>query len=291
MLVAAERRIETRIVARLDSPMRARLDELLNEETDHRTTRFVWLRQFEPGKNSADINRLLDRLEFLKKVSLVPKILDDIPAHRITRLRRQGERYFAKGLRDITSDRRLAILAVCVVEWTAAIADTVVETHDRIVGSVWRDAKRICDARVAEAQAEVANTLAGFEALGSSLLMARGDYTALACAVTDTCGWSGLESLVEQANQLQETVKADVLAHVSKGFHRFKLYARRMLTALDMSCASVAQPLVTAAQIIRDKQDIPATSGSLHKSDIIVRFARTNEELMRLRADRFSEGA
>ena len=59
--------------------------------------------------------------------------------------------------------------------------------------------------------------------------------------------------------QLQATVKADVLAHVSKGFHRFKRYARRMLNALDMTCASVAQPLVTA-RIIRDKQDIPATS-------------------------------
>ncbi|MDM7089835.1 hypothetical protein QUG53_24520, partial [Enterobacter asburiae] len=41
--------------------------------------------------------------------------LASIPAHRIARLRRQGERYFTDGLRDITSDRRWAILAVCVV--------------------------------------------------------------------------------------------------------------------------------------------------------------------------------
>jgi len=52
-LVAAERRIETRVAARLDSAMRARLDKLLSEETESRTSRFVWLRQFEPGKNSA----------------------------------------------------------------------------------------------------------------------------------------------------------------------------------------------------------------------------------------------
>ncbi len=90
--------------------------------------------------------------------------------------------------------------------------------------------------------------------------MARGDDAALAGAVDASCGWTGLETLVAQAMQLQTTVKADVLAHVSKGFHRFKLYARRMLNALDMTCASVAQPLLTAAHIIRDKQDIPATS-------------------------------
>ena len=70
--------------------MRARLDGLLNEEEEGQTTTFVWLRQFEPGKNSADINRLLDRLEFLKAIALAPEIMDDIPAHRVTRLRRQG---------------------------------------------------------------------------------------------------------------------------------------------------------------------------------------------------------
>ena len=140
--------------------MRARLDSLLREEVDGR---FVWLRQFEVGKNSADINHQFDRLEFLQRITLSPAILCDVPAHRVARLRHQGERYFTDGLRGITSDRRLAILAICVVEWSAVIADTVVETHDRIVGSVWREAKRICDVRVSEAHAEIAATLAGFE--------------------------------------------------------------------------------------------------------------------------------
>ena len=133
-LVAAERRVESRIAARLDANTRARLDKLLAEEVDGRVSRFIWLRQFEVGKNSADINRQLNRLEFLQRLALSPSIQDDVPAHRVAQLRRQGERYFTDGLRDITSDRRLAILAACTVEWSAAIADTVVETHDRIVG-------------------------------------------------------------------------------------------------------------------------------------------------------------
>jgi TnpA family transposase len=259
-LVAAERRIDTRIAARLDSAMRRCLDDLLHEEMDNRTSRFVWLRQFEVGKNSADINRQLDRLEFLQGIALSSTILGDIPAHRIARLRRQGERYFTDGLRDITSDRRLAILAVCVVEWAAAVADIVVETHDRIVGAIWRDAKKICDTRIAEAQVEIEATLAGFETLGATLLMAKGDEAALAGAVDASCGWGALESLVAKSGQLRATVKADVLAHVVKGFHRFKLYARRMLSALDITCADVAQPLLKAAEVIREKQDIPTGS-------------------------------
>lgn len=65
-LVAAERRIETRIAAGLDDAMRRQPDCLLTEEVDGGMSRFVWLRRFEVGRNSADINSLLDRLEFLQ---------------------------------------------------------------------------------------------------------------------------------------------------------------------------------------------------------------------------------
>ncbi len=133
-LVAAERQIETRIAERLDDVARERLDGLLTELLDANISRFIWLRQFEVGNNSAAANRLLDRLEFLRGLNLDPQLLAGVPPHRVARLRRQGERYFTDGLRDISSDRRWAILAVCAIEWEAAIADTVVETHDRIVG-------------------------------------------------------------------------------------------------------------------------------------------------------------
>ncbi|WP_299567845.1 Tn3 family transposase [uncultured Sulfitobacter sp.] len=264
-LVAAERRIEARIAARLDANTRANLDKLLAEEVNGRVSRFIWLRQFEVGKNSADLNRQLDRLEFLQRIALPPAILDDIPAHRVVQLRRQGERYFTDGLRDITSDRRLAILATCIVEWSAAIADTVVETHDRIVGSIWREAKKICDARVAEAQSEIAATLAGFETLGTTLLIAKGDEAAVAQAVDVSCGWDVLENLVATAGTLGKTVKADALVYVEKGYHRFKLYAPRMLAALDMTGASVAEPLLAAATAIRNKRDIPSRSAPFLK--------------------------
>ena len=88
-LVDAERRIETRIAERVPSGV------------DAGVTRFVWLRQFEPGNNSADANRLLDRLEHLQRLDFPEGLFDDVPAHRITRLRRKGERYFADGLREL----------------------------------------------------------------------------------------------------------------------------------------------------------------------------------------------
>ena len=144
-LVAAERRVDARIAGRLGDDIRTRLDALLTEDAGGSVTRFVWLRQFEVGQNSADVNRLLDRLEFLQDLGLTEAILAGVPPHRISRLRRQGERYFAGDLRDISGDRRLAVLAVSALEWRSAIADAIVETHDRIVGKTWREAFRSGD--------------------------------------------------------------------------------------------------------------------------------------------------
>ena len=158
------------------------------EEVDGGVSRFVWLRRFEVGQNSADINALLDRLEFLQGFDLPSDLLETVPPHRIARLRRQGERYFTDGLRDISGDRRLAICAVCAVEWRGAIADAVVETHDRIVGQTFRSAQRRSDARIQDSKTVLRDTLASFRTLGAALLEAEGDGTPLEEAVAAAGG-------------------------------------------------------------------------------------------------------
>ena len=250
--VAADRRIEDRIAGRLDAATRAALDELLSEILDNRMTRFVWLRQFEPGNNAAFAGRLLERLEFLQRLGLSEQILEDIPAHRVARLRRQGERHFADGLREMVDNRRLAILAVCVVEWQAGLADALVETHDRIVGRIWREAEKMCDARIADATTTVRRTLRSFTDLGQALLEARHQPAMLEQAVSGKLGWDGLQDLVAVAERLTDTMSNDPLAHVAQGYARFRRYAPRMLRALDIQAAPVARPLLEAASLIRD---------------------------------------
>ena len=241
-------------MARLDEPLKARLDALLTEIVEGKVSRFVWLRQFEVGQNSADASRLLDRLEFLQEMNLSPDILAGIPPHRVTRLQRQGERYFADGLRDISSDRRLAILAVCAVAWRAALADAVIETHDRIVGKTWQSAKKLCDAKIADAKTAVQDTLSAFKSLGAALLDARSDGASLDQATELACGWERLEGLVATAAELTDTMAADPLAHVGQGYHRFRRYAPRMLRVLDIQAAGVSAPLLQASTLIADDQ-------------------------------------
>jgi hypothetical protein len=254
-LVAAERRIET-LRKNLTADVRDHLDKLLSEMLAGNISRFIWLRNFEVGNNSAAANRLLDRLEFLRTLNINHSALASIPAHRIARLRRQGERYFTDGLRDITSDRRWAILAVCVVEWEAAIADAIVETHDRIVGKTWREAKRQHDETISGSKATLTDTIRTFTALGASLLEARSDGTPLEMAVASSVAWDRLAQLVATGTQLSNTLADEPLAYVGQGYHRFRRYAPRMLRCLKLEAAPVAGPLVAAALSIGEMKGV-----------------------------------
>ena len=238
-------------------------------------TRFVWLRQFEPGNNSADANRLLDRLEHLRRLAVPEGLFHDVPAHRITRLRRQGERYFADGLRELPDSRRLAILAVCAVEWELFLADAVVETHDRIVGRTYREAARTCEGQLGDETAAVREALRAFAELGTALIGARDTGEALNAVIADRPGWEGLGDLVARAAALANTVASDPLNHVLGGYSRFRRYTPRMLRTLDIEASPVAKPLLEAVDVLRSDATARPTV-----------FLRPNSKWSRLLRDR-----
>ncbi len=251
-LVEAERRIEDLIAHRITPTLSENLAHLLEDTVDGRVTRFVWLRQFEVGANSAAANRLMDRLEYLQRFDLPADLLDGVPAHRVTRLRRQGERYYADGMRDLPEDRRLAILAVCTLEWRSSLADVIVETHDRIVGRLYRASERLCNTRIADEKAAVRDTLKSFAEIGGALLGAQDDGTALEGIIATGPGWERFRTLVSTASALTNVLAADPLSRVLDGYHRFRLYAPRMLRLLDMQAAPIATPLLAAVAMLRN---------------------------------------
>jgi hypothetical protein len=171
---------------------------------------------------------------------------------RATRLRRQGERYYADGMRDLPEDRRLAILAVCASEWQAMLADAAIETHDRIVGRLYRASERICQAKVADEANAVRAALKSFAEIGGSLLDAQDDGQPLETVIADGSGWDGFRALVATAASLTAIMADDPLNHVLDGYHRFRRYAPRMLRLLDLRAAPVARPLVEAVMILRN---------------------------------------
>ena len=197
------------------------------EETVHgRLTTYGWLKRFEVGHNSADVNRLLEKLEYLQELDIPESLLEGIPAHRVIWLQQQGEAYYADGLRDIKEERQMAILATCAIQWKAMIIDAVLETHDRIVGKVYSDCKRTRDDQLVDQKKLANETLISFMQLGKKLLKAHATNAAVTDVIQDT---DALETLMVTAKALTKKLESDPLEFVLLGYGKFRRYTQRML--------------------------------------------------------------
>jgi len=254
-LVAAENRICQRIAERLEPSMINALTLLLAEVTEQGITRFVWLRQHEPGNTPKAANGLMDRLERIIAIGIERECVAEVPVHRIARLRRQGERYFADGMRDLPEHRRLAILTVCCLEWQAAISDSIVETHDRIVGKLYRASERTRDNQINEQRNLIKDTVQAFASIGASIVSAKDKGESLEAVIEKGCGWEAFSTLVQNAQAINTKVSADPPDFVGSGYHRFRRYAPRMICQLDIDGARSAEPLLKAIRALRTLND------------------------------------
>ncbi len=246
--LAAERDVVGHIAERLDDDMKKKLNAMLTETIDGRLTIHGWLKRFEAGHNSADVNRLLEKLEYLQKLGIPECVLKGVPSHRVIWLRQQGEAYYADGLRDINETRRLAILAVCSIEWKAMINDAVLETHDRIVGKLYSTCKRMRDDQVVDQKKLAHETLTSFAKLSKKLLKAHADNTLVADVIKDT---EALENLMVTALTLTKKFDSDPLEYVLFGYSKFRRYKKRMLENITFKGNAAAQPLIEAIVLLQ----------------------------------------
>ncbi|WP_348519933.1 DUF4158 domain-containing protein [Arsenophonus sp. aPb] len=246
--VAGERTIVAKVMERLDDKMKESLHGLLKDTVDGRLTIYGWLKRFEAGHNSADVNRLLNKLEYLKELNIPKSILRGIPSHRVVWLRQQGESYYADGLREINESRRLAILAICAIEWQAMITDAALVTHDRIVGKTYNECKRHLDDQLAEQKSVAHKTLKSFVTLGKQLLKGHAKNLAVPEVITDA---HELYSLILTATELSQRLGNDPLEYVLRGHGRFRRYTQRLLEDITFEGNEATQPLLDAISLLK----------------------------------------
>ena len=155
-------------------------------------------------------------------------------------------------MRELPAARRLAILAVCAIEWRATLTDAAVETHDRIVGRLYRSAERICNARIGDERKTVESTLKAFAEIGSTMVTARETGEKLEAVVERACGWNAFAELVATASGLTATIAVDPLDFVVNGHVRFRRYAPRLLETLNLQGGPSAKPLLLAVAKLRE---------------------------------------
>src|SRR3546814_18290060 len=97
---------------------------------------------------------------------------------------------------------------------------SIVETHDRIVGRLYRASERLCNTRIADEKAAVRDTLKSVAEIGGALLGAQDDGTALDGIIATGPGWERFRTLVATDYELTNVLAADQESRVRDGDQR-----------------------------------------------------------------------
>ena len=226
-------------------------------------TRFVWLAPVRAWLELSSANRLLDRLEYLQRIDLPEDLLAGVPAHRVTRLRRQGERVLCRRHARSPEDRRLDLGCLRL-----GMAGDVGRRSgrnprpDRRSSLPCFGAYLPCKGR--RRSGVVRDTLKSFAEIGAPRSMHRMMASRWAMSSRGV-RWDG-KTLVAMATGLTATMADDPLNHVLDGYHRFRRYAPRMLRLLDLRAAPVALPLLEAVTALRTGLNDAAMTSFLRPS-------------------------
>jgi hypothetical protein len=130
VLKIAERRLLRTLTQPLKLEQRTRLDGLLHADTGIRgASRLSWLRQAPGVTSPKSIKRLIERLSFLRDLSL-PALPVTLHQNRVLQLAHKCSKYQAQPLLNLSRDRRHALLVAYLFELSQDLTDQALDQFE-----------------------------------------------------------------------------------------------------------------------------------------------------------------
>ncbi len=240
------------IVEGLSSAELTRLDELVINNPDFGMTPLAWLRNFEEAPTAANINGLLERLRYVRGISVDPAVGGAIPEFRFTQFLREGGVAPAFLLSDYSVNRRRATLTAAVIDLEARLADAAVQMFDRLIGGMFTRARRGRERRYQDSIQSVGQLMRLFGATITALdeaVQNGGDPFEL---IDEAVGWHRLVAARAQVDALADLAGEDALVTATERYATLRRFSPAFLDAFTFKASGTGTALIKAIDVIRD---------------------------------------
>jgi uncharacterized protein DUF4158 len=201
VLKIAERRLLRTLTQALTLEQRTRLDGLLHADTSIRgATRLSWLRQAPGVTSPKSIKRLIERLSFLRDLSL-PALPVTLHQNRVLQLAHKCSKYQAQPLLNLPRDRRHALLVAYLFELSQDLTDQALDQFDKLLGELLRKGERRQEKHLRINSRKMNSHLTILTKAMDAFLLARTEGHDPVQALLDTVPEAQLQATVDSAKQ------------------------------------------------------------------------------------------
>ncbi len=250
VLKIAERRLLRTLTEPLTLEQRTRLDGLLYADTSiGGATRLSWLRQPPGVASPKSIKRVVERLLFLRELSL-PTLPMTLHQNRILQLARKASRYQAQPLLNFSQDRRHALLVAHLFELSQDLTDQALDQFDRLLGELLRKGERRQEKHLRMNSRQMNSHLTIFTKATEAFLKARAEGNDPAQALLETVPAVQLQATVDSAKLFLRPEDLDSLDLIGSRYVPMRQSLLTLYQALHFQPFRRSEPSLQALEYV-----------------------------------------
>jgi TnpA family transposase len=258
----ARKRAAATLVNALTAAQLERIDALLANDPQLRSSRLAWLRSIPEAIAASSLVAVLARLDHVRAIGLDPKLAATIHERRFRQLVREGAVAPAYMIDRFSRLRRRATLAAQVLELQVRLTDAAVDLFDKLVGSLFAKGKRSRQRRYQASSVDVGRLMGLFGGTISALQAAREQDTDPFELLDETVGWWRLLQAKPQVDAFAELARTDPLPAASEKYATLRRFAPVFIDRIELQAAVGSKPLLAAIALLRalnrtGRRDIP----------------------------------
>ena len=251
------------LIAVLTPAQLASLDTLLENDASLKRTPLAWLRDIPEAPGASNLNDIIERLAYVRKMQIDPKAALRIHEHRFRQLAREGAVAPAFLLSDYSLRRRRATLTAQTIDFETRLSDTAIEMFDKLIGSLFTKANKRKERRIHASTRDVGRLMRLFDQTIGALTEARAKDSDPFAIIDDAVGWRRLLDAKPQVKALAEMVNEDVLITAAEKYSGYRKYVPAFLDSFEFKATNPKNPVLAAVKVLRDlnhsgQRDVPA---------------------------------
>ncbi len=259
----ARQRAADALLVGVSTTQLGKLDSLLTVDASVGITPFAWLKAMPVAPKPDHVRELLDRLRLVRGIELPAETASGIHEDRLEQFVREGYASDTHQLGRYSEHRRRAILVATVHDLETRLIDAVLDMADKLIGSLFAQARNAARRRYAASASEVGRLMRLFHATIEALAAAQeGDSDAFE-AVDKAVGWPKLLRVRGEVQALADVAGDDPLVRAADRWKTLHKFAPALIEALEFRTARAGDPMLAALKLLASlnqsgKRDVPA---------------------------------
>ena len=235
----------------------ATLDALLAFDSAIRQTRFGWLGAWSDSPSAANLNGLLDRLDFLRGLAIDPACRETVHPERWKQIVREGDAAPAWLAEDFGADRRRATLLAYLIDLQERLTDEAIRMFCKQIGRLFARAAAACEERHKSSRKETTAALRLFRDTLRVLMEANTNNGDAIEMLHAKVGWRRLVEAQPSVEAMVAEKAVNPLPVAAQHHAGLRRYAPRFLAAFQFRASRRGDPMIAAIELLTQMPSAP----------------------------------